>query len=182
MIILGTEITSWIESIVALISLIISVIAILQSRRSIKLTEKSIKEANRPVIVASFDTVNVSTLSKYLVIKNFGQSPAKIESISITDTNVFIDLRKEISVLEGYTFAPGQVFSTELITNDDSEVKPFNVSITYSDKDTKYSDKFYINTESSSITMYAHRKLSNLSDDQNDLRNIIQMYTKERKF
>ena len=63
----------------------VSIIAIYYSHKAVKtaseankLTAEITEEANRPVIVAYLDTIEINDFHKYLVIKNFGNTSATI--------------------------------------------------------------------------------------------------------
>ncbi len=61
--------SDWIQVIAICLTLIVSVISIVQSNRSIKLTEKTIEESNRPYVSAYVDIIDTTFFAKYLVLK-----------------------------------------------------------------------------------------------------------------
>ncbi len=78
--------------------------------KSLKLTQKSIEEANRPYIVCYMDYVDVGYFQKYLVIKNFGKTPAIIKSIETDKEIEEFKNGKALDSLNNVTIAPGQKF------------------------------------------------------------------------
>ena len=77
---LSMEIQVDIISILA--STLISVISIIIALISLIQTNKITKEANRPSVIIFLESISVtSARNKYLVVKNFGNTPAKIDNI-----------------------------------------------------------------------------------------------------
>ncbi|WP_375708741.1 hypothetical protein PJ261_08625 [Streptococcus dysgalactiae] len=67
------------------VSTLVSIVSIYYSHKAVKiasnanqLTAKITAEANRPIIVAYLDTIEINEFHKYLVIKNFGNTSATI--------------------------------------------------------------------------------------------------------
>jgi len=145
----GITITDVIQAFAATIGIIISLIALWQSKKSIKLTEKSIREANRPVIAMYLEYTQVlNTPKEYLVIKNFGNTLATIDSIEM-DTKIQIIEDGEIfSQSIPFSLAPNQSFSTILRINifgPEEEERIINVNVSYHDSIQQYSDTFKLN-------------------------------------
>ncbi|MHA3225533.1 hypothetical protein ACV7JQ_06260 [Globicatella sulfidifaciens] len=115
---LGLDLKDIIDIILSVSGFAVSLVAIYQANRSIKLTENSIYEANRPVVSVYLDYIQtLSNMTEYLVIKNFGNSVATINKIefdkdmpktSKDKTTLFSDLTLPLLL------APGQSFSTVL--------------------------------------------------------------------
>lgn len=121
--------TSDVIQIIAIcVSLLVSMISILQTNKSIKLTEKSIKDANRPYLSIYSETIDTIYFSKHLVLKNFGNTSAKILNINVE--GIPTNLKKEIdfSSLVGGTIAPKQKFTTSI---DDDFDKTIYFEVTY---------------------------------------------------
>ncbi|MGT2911339.1 hypothetical protein ACVR1I_06445 [Streptococcus cameli] len=115
-----------IQDIIQILSIIVStligVISIYYSSKAIKiateaneLTTKITAEANRPVIVAYIETIEINNFHKYMVIKNFGSTPATI--LDLKFINSIDELDFNMSSLIGYTIAPSQKFMHVLDTN-----------------------------------------------------------------
>ncbi|MDO4604691.1 MAG: hypothetical protein Q4B23_01795 [Helcococcus sp.] len=73
------------EIVLSGIGLLVSVVAIWQSKKAIKLTEQSIKDANRPYVGISMDKVDTVYFEKFIMIKNYGNSSARVISIEFLD-------------------------------------------------------------------------------------------------
>lgn len=71
-----------IQILTAVASLVISVVAIWQARKSIKLTESSIRDANRPYVTIYVETLDTVYFEKLLVVKNYGKTAAKIVELT----------------------------------------------------------------------------------------------------
>lgn len=193
MMFLGIAITDWIQAIMAIVSLVVSLIALYQSKKSIEqankslaLTEQSIRDANKSVMIAYFDTVNVTHVDKYLIIKNFGSTPATILDIKTTEMDVKLDLQQRIKSINNTMFAPNQKFVTQLIKMDNTEnddLLPFDIELTY--KDTLgeiYIDNFSINPKITKAMFRLAVNNTKYSEEHNSFRNVIQNLIKEFKF
>lgn len=62
-----------------LVSLITSIIAIVISVKTLRQNSKMIEESSRPVIAVYTQSINPGVPMLYLIVKNFGQSPAFME-------------------------------------------------------------------------------------------------------
>lgn len=145
----GITITDVIQAFAATIGIIASLIALWQSKKSIKLTEKSIREANRPVVAVYLEYSQViSTPKEYLVIKNFGNTPATIDLVEL-DTKINIIKDGEIFTQSvPFILAPKQGFSTVLrvdVFDSQQAEQNINVKINYHDSIQQYSDTFNLN-------------------------------------
>ncbi|HEP1801689.1 hypothetical protein EI220_03980 [Streptococcus suis] len=111
-----------IEVLSIITSTIIGVISIYYSNKAIKiasdankLTAEITAETNRPVVVAYLETVEIESFHKYMVIKNFGNTPATILDLKFMQSIDEYDFN--MSSLIGYTIAPSQKFM-HVIDND----------------------------------------------------------------
>lgn len=155
---MGIRITDWIQAIVALISLITSIIAIVVSIKSLKLTEKSILDANRPYVTMYIDAVDTIYSSKDLVIKNFGKTSARIDNIEFDTELDQLNKEKKMQSLIGGSIAPNQKFSTTL-KNDFSGM--ITVHVHYSDlTGKKYKETVAIKTDMTKDLLWISRKQS----------------------
>lgn len=67
------------------IQVFVSVVALILSYVAIRQTKKSIQEANRPYVVAYFTSIKVTATEQIvIVIRNYGQTGANIDSIEIS--------------------------------------------------------------------------------------------------
>lgn len=95
-------------------SLACSFIAIFQTKKSMDRTEKSTKDANRPYVSVYLESIDTIGFSKHIVIKNFGNTSAKILKIYIeglpTNEKHYIDFSNLIDA----SIAPGQKFTSSI--------------------------------------------------------------------
>ncbi|ASE66485.1 TPA: hypothetical protein J8J51_001431 [Enterococcus faecalis] len=151
------NISDWIQLIAICISLIVAVISILQTNKSIRITEKSIKDANRPYLSIYCETIDTIYFSKHLVLKNFGNTSAKI--LNITSEGIPNSLKREIdfsSLIQGY-IAPQQKFTTSI---DDDFIETIYFEITYQDLDsTVYTELFSVKTDMSNTLIWSAKTL-----------------------
>lgn len=139
------KISDWIQVIAICISLLVSVVSILQTRKSIKMTENSVFEANRPYISIFVETLDTVYFEKYLAIKNFGQTSAKILELEFQTKLDSSNERFKLQSLVGGTIAPGQKFTSSLDADFNDLVI---VSLTYQDMDgNNYQEKFDVKTD-----------------------------------
>ena len=147
----------------ALVGLIVSFIAIWQSRKSIKLTEQSIRDANRPYIGISIESIDTVYFEKFIVFKNYGNSSAKLTSLELKSETSNIDfIKNNMQSLVGGTIMPGQKFTSTI----ESEFKELiKIEICYEGPDkVSYSEVFDIKTDMLSDLLWGKQTLS--SDDK----------------
>lgn len=138
-------------SLLSIISLWIAVKSLKQSQKSIELAELSIEESNRPYVVVYRDFVQIlNTAHEYLVIKNFGNTGATIDSLEISppysDSDVHFDNFKNIN----NTFiAPRQSINSAVFANSANNRRTgiTKISIKYHTDHKTYSDVFCINED-----------------------------------
>ncbi|MGG5316431.1 hypothetical protein [Enterococcus sp. AZ072] len=143
------EITDLIQLFAIITSLIVSVVAILQTRKSIKMTEESIRDANRPYLSIYVETIEISSFSKYFVIKNFGVTSAKILDLSFSRELDSSNKKFNMNSLINGTLAPGQKLTSFM---DPKYKETVDVTITYSD----LQGKIYKETSSIKTDMHSH--------------------------
>mgnify|MGYP003621982487 CR=1 FL=1 len=103
------------STIIGLISIYYSNKAIKIASNANKLTAEITAETNRPVVVAYLETIEIESFHKYMVIKNFGNTPATILDLKFMQSIDEYDFN--MSSLIGYTIAPSQKFM-HVIDND----------------------------------------------------------------
>lgn len=124
----------------------VSIISIYYSHKAVKIASEANKltaditeEANRPVIVAYLDTIEINDFHKYLVIKNFGNTSATILDLKFSKD---IDgLGFNMSSLVGYTMAPSQKFMHIL---DNGFKETIVANIIYQNQAGKVYDEVYL--------------------------------------
>ena len=134
-------------------SCIFSLVAIFQSKKSINITEKSILEANRPQIAIYAGMIASGYYSEYLIIKNFGKTPAIIRKISFSE-KLDPETTNFLNDLIGFEIMPGQMTYAGLF--EDERPKSLEISIEYADllfdhennnlKKKRQSDRYYSST------------------------------------
>lgn len=135
----------------------VSIVSIYYSQKAVKiasdankLTSEITEEANRPVIVAYLDTIEINDFHKYLVIKNFGNTSATILDLKFSkdvDTLGF-----NMSSLIGYTMAPSQKFM-HILDNDLKDT--IAVNIIYKNQTGKtYDEEYLVKTDATSKLLW----------------------------
>lgn len=155
---LGIRITDWIQAVVAVISLITSTIAVVISVKSLRLTQKSILDANRPYVTMYIDSVDTIYFSKDLVIKNFGKSSARIDRIEFDTELDQLNKEKKMQSLIGGMIAPNQKFTTTL---ENDFKKSVTADIEYSDLNgKKYKESIVIKTDIGKDLLWSSKRNS----------------------
>ena len=139
-----------VSAILSIVSLWIAVKSLKQSQQSIELAELSIEESNRPYVVVYRDFIQVlSTAHEYLVIKNFGNTGATIDSLKIdpsysSDRDIHFN---DFSNLKNTFIAPGQSISSAIFANvaNNKRAGETKIFIKYHTAQKCYSDTFCIN-------------------------------------
>jgi len=160
---LEITITDWIQAISAVIGLITSITAVVISVKSLKLTEKSILNANRPYVTMYVETIDTIYFSKHLVIKNFGKTSAKIKSLDFTSELDEFNKDNQMQSLVKGMIAPNQKFTTSL-KNDFNKI--INAEITYLDLNGKeYKEIISIKTDMSKDLRWSRENTSSDSSE-----------------
>lgn len=140
-----------VSAVLTIVSLIISVLALKQSQKSIKLTEQSVLETNRPYLAIYKETIFVSNNKhEYLILKNFGNTGATIESFHSNPQLIRkIDKKQIFEHLSGSFIAPGQSISTMYSINGDrfDDISEHSITIKYSDQISQYENSIIINND-----------------------------------
>ncbi|MBC1286999.1 hypothetical protein HB818_14650 [Listeria booriae] len=157
-------IATFITGITAIISVIIAV-------KSLQITQKSIEDANKPVVVCYLDIVDVGFYKRYFIIKNFGRTPAKIMSMSFQNLQSKIG-RNNLESLNNTIIAPNQKFVV-LLDDDYTNKDNFSVTICYEDLNgNHFKELFSLNPSFSKDISYAKRRSTAKSEELNDLTNM----------
>ena len=135
----------------------VSIVSIYYSHKAVKiasdankLTSEITEEANRPVIVAYLDTIEINDFHKYLVIKNFGNTSATILDLKFSkdvDTLGF-----NMSSLIGYTMAPSQKFM-HILDNDLKDTIAVNI-IYKNQTGITYDEEYLVKTDATSKLLW----------------------------
>lgn len=131
-------------------SFVLALISVVTVVVTIKQNTRMLESSSRPYISIYFDYVNMGEPIGYFVIKNFGNSSAKINSISYNEVvkNQPKTLCKVTDILDGLignNIAPGQKFllPVRLFETPDGTCE---FDIEYSSSTKSYSEKFEIIT------------------------------------
>lgn len=151
-----------IEIIGIIVSTSVSIIAIIISVKTLKQTQitneqnnRMLEESTRPYIAIYLDTITICEQSSFFVLKNFGQSSAKItlfEFDPILKTLVTgqkegdILLKEQYDTVKGLTLAPGQskMMLCE-VTEIPKDVLTFKIGYVSSEK--YYEESFDLNVK-----------------------------------
>lgn len=129
-------ITDWIQAFSSVVALIISTFAVVQ-------TYKIQKDSSKPYINVYFEFIDTVTASKYISIKNFGKSPARITYLRFSKKLDPANEDTQMQSIIGTTLAPNQKVMT-FIDNEYNE--KLTATIHYIDKrNHKYSETFPLN-------------------------------------
>lgn len=150
--------SDWISLIAAIASFSLGASAIWQSRKSIKLTEQSITNANRPYVTIYVETYTSLYYEKNLILKNYGNTVAKIKNIEfLTSIDSHNETKKMKSAI-GATLMPNQKLST-FIPDDFEEI--IKVKLHYEDLNGKpYNELVEVKTDLKADFFYTKPSLS----------------------
>lgn len=140
---------------VSIIAIIISVKTLKQAQITNEQNNRMLEESTRPYIAIYLDTITICEQSSFFVLKNFGQSSAKItlfEFDSILRTletgqkkgNIL--LNEQYDTVEGLTLAPGQskMMLCE-VTKIPKDILTFKIGYVSSEK--YYEESFDLNVK-----------------------------------
>lgn len=174
---LDTEIKISIISLIA--TTVISIISVSIAILTLRQNNKIIKEANRPSINVFLETIATTTMrNNYLVIKNFGNTPGKINSIecsvdvkSICYTNPFKDMIN-------CTLAPNQSIVTACNTENIDEAYRFTIK--YSNGKRKFTDISSINAKYTKSLVSSQSSSSNMTILEKTIVNVTEELIKAK--
>lgn len=161
------NISNWIQLVAVVVTLLTSIIAIIISVKSLKLTKKSIEDANKPYIVIYEERIHVaSTIHPYLIVKNFGKTGAVINYINFYPK--FGSDREPFGRFKKVFIAPGQSYTWSIFRlGEDCEVR--EVVISYTDNNKKeIVDKIILNHDASKSSRYTKSQYKS-----NDLNSVV---------
>lgn len=167
--------SDYIQIIAIIVSSLTAIVSIIIAILTLKQTNKITRESTRACIGITLEPVTIlGNTNVYLVIKNYGNTLAKITSIVCScDTSSFAFV-KNFNDFIGYSLAPQQSIKTFCKFPDN--FSPFSINITYEQgihKRDKFSDSFDLDPSfiDSLFSMVTNR--SNCSDDTNAIVNAI---------
>lgn len=129
-----------------IISFATSIVAILISLMTLRQNSKMIEESSRPVISIYSQSIDTGTPMLFIVVKNFGNSPAVINKFDydydFTDCYSFRSERDYLKDLVGSTLAPGQ---SRICSLDYKKLsRPITFTLEYKSACKKYADSFTV--------------------------------------
>ncbi|MFC3900098.1 hypothetical protein [Aliicoccus persicus] len=170
------EISEWIQITSILAATTISVVSIIIATKSLRLTRKSIEDANKPYISCYVEIIEVAHFQKYFVIKNFGKTPATIIDIIFDKEITGLGRQGKVDSIKNALLVPNQKFITSV---DVTEKENFTVKIIYKDMNNRIDEKlFNLNLDFTSDLRYNESSNKELTKDTNALRNALHQFTK----
>lgn len=174
---LDTEIKVSIISVIAttLISIVSVVIAVLTLRQN----NKMIKEANRPSISIFLETISITTIrNNYLVIKNFGNTPGRIDSIECSVDVKSMCYNNPFKDMINCTLAPNQSIVTACEIKNIEET--FKFTVKYSNGKRKFTDELSINPKYTKSLLGVQSSTSNMTILEKTIVNVTEELIKSK--
>lgn len=162
-----------------ILSFILAAVSVITVVITLRQNSKMIENSTRPYVVIYNDLVNgAGTPIQFLIIKNFGQTAATINSLEITP-KVNVRYSDELfSHMNGQIIAPGQSYSTAFKLEDSSIA--LTATISYSVGAKTYTDIFSISQKAISDHVHAKVKIENLNHAQEVIAGCFQDYLRSR--
>lgn len=153
--------SDYIEIVGIVCSLLTSVIAIAISIKTLKQNSKMLEESSRPYIGIYGISTYMGFRQYYIILKNFGQSSAYINSFIPSYNLVKIskhDSFEPFSHIEGTTIMPGQSYRAAIDYDKVSlaQIEFINFSIQYSSGKRKYKEDFSLKINANIGNLEAH--------------------------
>ena len=166
---------SLLSFILAALSLVFVIITIRQNNKMLSQNSDMIENSTRPYVVIYNDLVNGGgTPIQFLIIKNFGQTAAKIQSLEITP-KVHVHYSDELfKYMKNQTIAPGQSYTSAFKLDDTDLV--LTASITYTSGQKTYSEKYFISQKAISDNVHSKIKVENGDHAQKVIAGCFQDY------
>lgn len=111
-ILLEMNVSDWIQVLSIFSTLLISVVSITIATKSLKLTKKSIEDANKPFISCYIEMVEVGHFQKYFIIQNYGKTPATILDVRFNKEITGLGRNGSLDSIKNSLIAPNQKFIT----------------------------------------------------------------------
>lgn len=146
-----------------LASTITSIIAIVISVLTLRQNAKMIEDSSRPCIGIYGLSTYICERNYYIILKNYGSSPARIESLTYDFDIVLLSKHKNcepFSHIDGASIAPGQSYRCAI---DFDKVTKYNLTcinfhICYSSGIRKYEDDIFLKIDANLGNLEAHTK------------------------
>ncbi|MCH1723607.1 hypothetical protein MKK30_08140 [Lactococcus formosensis] len=169
-----------IESISAAISAGVAVVAVIISIVTLRQNNKMLYEASKPIVEIYIHGIDVHHAHKYIVVKNFGKSSAKITSISFSKPLDRFNNGRKLSSLVGTTIAPEQSFYTVYDTHYTEKV---TATISYTSDIMKREEfhSFYLDFAQLDSLAYTQVTTSSMSPESKAIINSVEALIKAIK-
>ena len=165
----------FVMSVLTFVYVLATIVIVIYNRKSIKEFQKTREEESRPYIFAHLHK-DPRDICFYFRIKNYGKTGGKIESIEISPKLKFVGDKDIGEFLNNVILAPNQILQFILPErNEETAKKTYDVNIKYhqiNDSKKSYEEKYSLLTQYSSQMGYTDSNSSNLSSDENSLKNI----------
>ncbi|WKY45972.1 hypothetical protein Q5O14_07720 [Eubacteriaceae bacterium ES2] len=161
-----------ISSLIALIAVAISIATLQQNRNMIE-------ESTRPYIAVYVTDIDFTTQVRYLIVKNFGQTGAKIISFKTSPDLLNITLNpgvRPFGKIENSFLSPNQYHLCAIDFDKCREFPDVTVEIAYESKHSSYSDKYTLNliSESDNLANKHTKEGNELKYISNALQNLVE--------
>lgn len=137
--------------------------------------KKSREAESRPYVFAYLDK-DPRDYCFYLRIRNYGKSGAKLNNILITPELKLCEEALTDSFLKNVILAPSQTLEFIVLEKTDETLKhDYSVSLQYTsvdDNKKQYSDEYTLTVQYAHQMGYTDHEKSNLTDEENAIRNI----------
>ncbi len=170
------NISDWLQILSIIATTVISVVSVIIASKSLRLTRKSIEDANKPYIGCYVEMIEVGHFQKYFVIKNFGKTPATIIDIKFDKEIKGLGRHGKIDSIKNALIAPNQKFITAVKVEEKDN---FTVIVIYKDMSNQIVEQsFNLNLGFSSDLLYIDSNNTALSKDTNALKNTLHQFMK----
>ena len=169
-------ISDWIQFIGVMVSFAVGIASIIIAVITLRQNSKMIAESTRPYIVVQFERAYTSTLRCYFVVKNYGQTGAKITDFKcVTEISAkFADreINYQIKAVKNTFLAPGQKLN--LIFNETPNAKDVTFLIKYEANRKAYSDTILLHIPDKIPIVRGYSTQGNERNYLGDISNSIQ--------
>ena len=150
-------------------TLIVSIVAIVISLATLRQNSKMIEESSRPLIAIYGESISVGSPTFYIVVKNFGASPALITKFEYDCdfTPLYLSYKGTdyLKTLQNSVLAPGQ--SRICALNYSALTDPITFTLSYSSGIKVYHDKISVDLKAGASMLVVKNSTKN-----KDFRNI----------
>ena len=155
------DISTIVNIVLCIFSFLLAVISVVTVVITLRQNHKMIENSTRPYIVIYNDLVDVTVPIQFLVIRNFGQTAAKIETVDITPKVDFTYSDDLFGRMKNQTIAPGQSYSTAF-TVDNSVT--LTAKVIYLAGKKRYEETYTISQKA--ISDHVHSKISSVDESR----------------